>query len=84
MAMCQTAKEEVRLTGLLKDFSTDLRTPSIIFGDSQGAQLAFHPRSKHGSDRAQSACQRKAQPGDYLRHCIEFSYIRIRLLVLYP
>jgi len=52
MAMCQAAKEAVWLTGLLKDFSIDLRTPPIIFGDSEGALAlahnpAFHPRSKH-------------------------------------
>ena len=52
MAMCQAAKEAVWLTGLLKDFSTDLCTPPIVFGDIQDALSlahypAFHPRSKH-------------------------------------
>ena len=52
MAMCQAAKEAVWLTGLLKDFSTELRTPLIAFGDSEDTlslahNPAFHPRSKH-------------------------------------
>ena len=52
MAMCQAAKEAVWLTGLLKDFGIDLRSPIVVFGDSQGAialaqNPVFHPRSKH-------------------------------------
>ena len=52
MAMCQAAKEAVWLTSLLKDFDIELRSPIIIFGDSQGALAlaqnpVFHPRSKH-------------------------------------
>ena len=52
MAMCQAAKEAVWLTGLLKDFDIKLRSPLVIFGDSQGALAlvqnpVFHPRSKH-------------------------------------
>ncbi len=52
MAMCQAAKEAVWLTGLLKDFNIELRSPIILFGDSQGALVlaqnpVFHPRSKH-------------------------------------
>ena len=52
MAMCQAVKEAVWLTGLLKDFGIDLRSPIVIFGDSQGALAlaqnpVFHPRSKH-------------------------------------
>ena len=49
MAMCQAAKEAVWLTGLL---NIELRSPLIIFSDSQGAlalaqNTVFHPRSKH-------------------------------------
>ena len=52
MAMCQAAKEAVWLTGLLTDLGIELRSPLIIFGDSQGALAlaqnpVFHPRSKH-------------------------------------
>ncbi len=52
MAMCQAAKEAVWLTGLLKDFDIELRSPIILVGDSQGALVlaqnpVFHPRSKH-------------------------------------
>ena len=50
MAMRQAAKEVVWLTGLLKDFDIDLRSPIVIFGDSQSALalaqnpvLIFHP-----------------------------------------
>ena len=52
MALCQATKEAVWLKGLLSDLGIDLRSPLIIFADSQGAiSLAqnpvFHPRSKH-------------------------------------
>ena len=51
-AMCQAAKEAVRLNGLLEDLGIEFRTPLIIYGDNQGAlALALnpdsHPRSKH-------------------------------------
>ena len=50
--MCQAEKEAVWLTGLLKDYIIDLRTPPIISGDSRGALAlaqnpTFHPQSKH-------------------------------------
>jgi hypothetical protein len=52
MALCQTTKEAIWLTGLLGDLGTSLHSPLIILADSQGAiSLAqnpvFHPRSKH-------------------------------------
>ena len=52
VAMCQAAKEAVRLNGLLEDLGIELRTPLIIYGDNQSAfALAMnpgsHPRSKH-------------------------------------
>ena len=51
MAMCQAAKEAVWLTGLLKDFNIELRSPLVIFSNSQGALTlaqnpVFHPISQ--------------------------------------
>ena len=56
--MCQAAK----LTGLLKDFVIDLRSPIVIYGDSQGALAlaqnpVFHPRSKHIAIQYHFTCE---------------------------
>ena len=62
MAMCQAAKEAVWLTGLLKDFGLDLRSPLILLSDNQGALAltenpVFHPRSKHIAIQYHFTCE---------------------------